>query len=203
MVIVKENATILTITPKGIETMKRIKKPERSWSYPIFLVVLITTCSFAWSDTPPGVGDKPYDFLGKDLQGNEIFVSDFQGKVVVVSFWATWCTYCLKELPVLESIQKQVSAEILQVIAVNKGEKKRRVRKIDKAFKEAGVELLLTHDSGGKTAKKWGVDGIPHLVMISKTGVISKIHVGYGEKSLTTIIDEINELLKFYVEPEA
>lgn len=159
---------------------------------------------FAWSllaCAAPDVGDKPIDFVGKDLQGIEVHVSDFKGKVVVVTFWATWCSYCLKELPVLEGIQKKVGSEQLQVIAANKGESKSLVRKLDKAFKEAGVELLLTHDYKGKIAKKWGVEGIPHLVLISKTGVISKVYIGYAESMLPSIIDELNALLQFYVDP--
>lgn len=165
----------------------------------IFLLPLLMF-SFA-VHAVPGVGDKPIDFVGKDLQGNEVHVSDFKGKVVVVTFWATWCSYCLKELPVLEGIQKKVGNEQLQVIAANKGESKSLVRKLDKAFKEAGVELLLTHDYKGKIAKKWGVEGIPHLVLISKTGVISKVYIGYAESMLPSIIDELNALLQFYVDP--
>ncbi|WP_075184768.1 TlpA disulfide reductase family protein [Teredinibacter haidensis] len=144
----------------------------------------------------PSEGEKPVNYIGKDLQGNKLHVSDYAGKVVIVSFWATWCTYCLKEMPILEGIQKQVGKENLQVIAVNKGEKKRLVKKISKAFKEDGIELLLAHDSGSKVAKQWGVDGIPHMVMIDRKGYIKNVHIGYGEGMLPKIIAEVNNLLR-------
>lgn len=50
------------------------------------------------------VGDTPPDALGRNREGNDVVLSDHRGKVVVVTFWATWCGYCLKELPVLENL---------------------------------------------------------------------------------------------------
>ena len=49
-------------------------------------------------------GYAPPDSLGLDKDKTEIHVSDYHGKVVVLTFWATWCGYCLKELPVLEKV---------------------------------------------------------------------------------------------------
>lgn len=145
----------------------------------------------------PGEGDPALDYVGKTLDGNEVHLSEYRGKVVIVTFWATWCTYCLKEMPILEGLQKQVGNDHLQVIAVNRGESKRLVKKIDKAFKEDGIQLMLAHDYKSKVAKQWGVDGIPHMVMISKTGHIAYRHIGYSEEMLPEIVDEINALLSF------
>jgi thiol-disulfide isomerase/thioredoxin len=49
----------------------------------------------------PDVGDTPPDYIGKTVDGVPVQLSQHPGKVLVVSFWATWCPYCLKELPIL------------------------------------------------------------------------------------------------------
>src|SRR5450830_565593 len=67
----------------------------------------------------PAVGSPPPDNLGVDQKGEGVLVSAFTGKVVVITFWATWCPYCIQELPVLHNIQTKVGRDQLQVIAVN------------------------------------------------------------------------------------
>ena len=76
------------------------------------------------------VGQPPPDLLGKNPQGDEVRISDHGGKVVVVTFWASWCGYCLKEMPVLEGLQRAVGRERMEVVAVNLKEPPRTYRAI-------------------------------------------------------------------------
>ncbi|MDE0056040.1 MAG: TlpA disulfide reductase family protein, partial [Gammaproteobacteria bacterium] len=65
------------------------------------------------------VGDIPPPRLGTDRNGDRINLEEMSGKIVVISFWATWCPPCLKELPVLEAIHNSIGEDRLEVIAVN------------------------------------------------------------------------------------
>lgn len=140
----------------------------------------------------PAAGDMAPDDLGKTIRGEEIKVSGHRGKVVVVSFWATWCGYCLKELPVLESIQRVYGAERVKVVAVNT-EGRDTFR--DAARKLRSVNMTLAYDPGGKNEKAYGVNGIPHLVIIGRDGVIVQVYRGYGESSLDGIVADINSAI--------
>jgi len=158
----------------------------------IFLISLLFSLSA--SCKAPQVGDFPIDFIGKDSDGTEIKVSDFKGKVVIVSFWASWCEPCRKEFPVLSAIQKKATTEKLQVISINIDEDRKVFRKLVEAFGETSMKLVS--DASKKTYNKYGVKGIPHMVIINSEGVISSIHVGYGESQLSSLVDEINEIAR-------
>ena len=137
----------------------------------------------------PGVGDLAPDDFGKTLSGEVPKLADYAGKVVVLSFWASWCGYCLKELPILENLQRAGKGK-LQVIAVNQ-QKRDEFRDIERQLRTA-LTIKLTYDPDETGAEAYGVNGIPHLVIIGRDGKIIKVQRGYGESALPGIVDAIN-----------
>jgi len=135
------------------------------------------------------------DGLGRVLSGDAVRVSDFKGKVVVVSFWATWCPYCLKELPILANIQRVAGSEKLAVVAVNT-EDRQVFRNVVRALeKEPGLGLRLTYDPDKASQKAYGVSGLPHMLIIDREGRIVRLYVGYGESQLDSIAADLNKAL--------
>jgi thiol-disulfide isomerase/thioredoxin len=139
------------------------------------------------------VGDVPPDAFGKDESGNPIRLADLRGKVVIVSFWASWCGYCRKELPVLEGIQKTVGKSRIEVIAVNSREDRHTYRALLRQLRK--YEFTMTSDSDGVISDAYGVSGIPHLLMIGKDGIVGHVYRGYSEESLPDIVADLNALL--------
>lgn len=141
-----------------------------------------------------GKGDAPHDELGVDGQGHPVTAGMYRGKVLVVSFWASWCGYCLKELPVLENLQRAAGKQHLQVVAINYKESRSQFRAIVRRLKMA--EMALTHDPDGRLAKPYDIKGLPFLILIDRNGRIAYLHRGYGESMLDAIVDQINGLLQ-------
>jgi thiol-disulfide isomerase/thioredoxin len=140
-----------------------------------------------------GPGDLPPDFLGHDRDGHDVRVSAMHGKVVLVTFWASWCGYCLKELPILAGIQKLAGPAQLQVVAISHDEELETFMKLRRRMKN--LSLILTFDGDKTISKAYGVNGIPHMVMIGRDGHVAYVHSGYDESMLGTITDEVNTLL--------
>jgi thiol-disulfide isomerase/thioredoxin len=141
------------------------------------------------------VGDAPPDLLGKDRDGTVVHVSTHHGKVVVLTFWATWCGYCLKELPVLENLQRRVGKSRIEVVAINTDKDRAHYVAMRRRLKD--FQLTMTADErDGEVAKHYAVTGLPFIVMINKAGRVAQVHVGYSEKSLGGFVDEINALLE-------
>lgn len=146
----------------------------------------------AYADQPLQVGDVPPDNLGKASSGGRVKLSDYRGKIVIISFWASWCPPCRRELPVLAGIQKKATRDKLVVFAVNWKESHDQYRTIARALKD--VDLTLISDENGHFGVDYGVKAIPHMIVIGRDGRIAAVHVGYGEDEIPILVREINGL---------
>jgi thiol-disulfide isomerase/thioredoxin len=140
----------------------------------------------------PKVGDLAPAFLGKTLDDTPVMVGDSRGKVMVVTFWASWCAPCRAEVPILEAIQKVAGPAQIRVVTVNiEGiwEFRHLARRLSQ------LQLTLTSDADGAVSAAYGRKSVPHLVLIGRDGRILKVHHGYDEKHLDQIIADVNAAL--------
>lgn len=163
----------------------------------IILVLTIFSLNIN-AETILDLGDIPPNFLGRDSNGDDITLELHKGKIVVISFWASWCTPCLKELPILENIQNKVGTDKVKVIAINFKEDKKKYRKIKKLL--SSLNLTLTHDKRGTIGKKFGVKAIPNLFIVGKNGELVFHNVGYDDSSIDKILKVLNQQLSSYQE---
>ena len=141
----------------------------------------------------PGIGEAPPTIGLKDRGGSVIDLAALQGKVVVVTFWASWCGPCRKELPGLDALQKHAGDKILKVIAVNVEDSAEDYRLMMRQMKD--YTIALTRDRSGGIAEGYGVKAYPNLWIIDPQGKVAAHHVGYGEDSLDALVDEINQVI--------
>lgn len=142
----------------------------------IFLaaMMLVLFVSAANGDTL----DKMPEFsLPSALDGKEVRSEDFTGKVVLVTFFATWCPPCRQEIPTLIRLQDDYGARGFSVIGLSVDEKgpKTVVKMIEK--EKINYPVLMAK---GKTANDFGgVVGIPTSFLVNKQGMIVKRYPGY------------------------
>ena len=106
------------------------------------------------------------NFTLQDLKGNEVSISDFQGKKVFINFWATWCPNCKVEMPHMQTIWKELGEEVV-VVAVDIGESKDTVNKyIDKE----GYTFKVLLDEENEIAGKFGVTAVPTSILLDENG---------------------------------
>lgn len=141
----------------------------------------------------PAVGSLPPQLLGADRAGNAVDLAALRGKVVIVTFWASWCPPCLKELPVLGQFQRLVGRDALEVIAINYKEPRRTFSDLVRLNRD--VDLAWVHDVRGSVGERYGVQSLPHMFMLDRDGRVAHVHRGYSEQALPGIIDEVLGLL--------
>ncbi len=139
------------------------------------------------------VGEIPPQIVGITLGGEQVNLANYRGKVVILTYWATWCPYCLKEMPILANIQQKLKDYPFQIIAVNFKEDRKIFRDVARKTKKYG--MVMAWDRKGKYGDAYEVTGLPFLVIINKDGTIASKYRGYGEKTLGKIINRLNELL--------
>src|SRR5258708_37945252 len=108
------------------------------------------------------VGDRVPDDLGRDAAGNRVHLSDYRGKLVIVSFWASWCGPCRKELPVLAAIQKKGTRDKIAIFAVNWRGGAGRFRQIRSALKVFHLAPVL--DENGRVIRRDARVGLRQMV---------------------------------------
>ncbi len=96
-------------------------------------------------------------------------LADYEGKVVLVNFWATWCAPCRKEMPALSELQKELGGEQFEVLTIATG--RNSPEGIEKFFSEIGVDNLPRHqDPKQALAAQMGIFGLPISVILDAEG---------------------------------
>lgn len=158
----------------------------------ILLALLPIASGMAADEKRPGEGDLAPAPLGRSRDGDTLDITQYKGKVLVVTFWASWCAPCRAELPVLEGLQIAVGKERVQVVAINI-EERDQFKRITRTMPP--FALQITHDINKRAHNAYGVKGIPHLLIIGRDGKIVRKHVGYNEDSIANILEDIKKAL--------
>ena len=133
-------------------------------------------------------GDAAPPLLGVGPGGRPVKLSESAGKVTVVTFWASWCAPCRRELPLLEGLQRAGWGRV-QVVAVNIDDRD-KFRSMAREMQR--LALRLAHDDGNRVQAAFGVLGIPHTVVIGRDGRVLSVQRGYDEESIDEILDDVN-----------
>lgn len=116
-----------------------------------------------------GNGDAAPDAAFSDIDGGEHRLSDWQGKAILVNFWATWCAPCREEMPALDALQQELGGEDFEVLTIAAG--RNPPEAIRKFLDENDIENLPTlTDPRMELARSFGVVGLPVTVLIDAEG---------------------------------
>jgi len=143
------------------------------------------------------VGATAPDFVSQTVDGKDVKLSDFRGKVVVVDFWATWCGPCMASMPHTQEVAAHYKDQGVVVLANCTSDTRAKFEQWVKANQSKYPDMVWTHDAAEKKPErvsraKYGVGGIPCQFVIDREGKIVDIVIGYlpGEAILEAALSK-------------
>jgi len=120
-------------------------------------------------------------------------LKSLDGKVVLVAFWASWCSPCLQSFPWMNELQQKHSEEGLVIVAVNLDQERALA---DAFLKKVPAKFRVEYDAEGAIARQFGVQAMPTSFLIDRNGRVRVRHRGFREKQRAEREDQIEQLLK-------
>ena len=133
------------------------------------------------------VGQLAPDFELTDLRGHEHKLSDYRGQVVLINFWATWCSFCRTEFPVIQASYERNREKGFIVLAVNVQDRRQSV---EAYVQEMGLTFPVLLDPLGRVPESYKARGLPTTYFVNQEGVIVLRQVGPVDQ---TMIDGVLE----------
>ncbi|NPV71307.1 MAG: TlpA family protein disulfide reductase [Firmicutes bacterium] len=122
-----------------------------------------------------------------DLSGETTGPADYQGKVVLVNFWATRCGYCVEEMPDMEKAARARAGQVA-ILAVNFGESQKAVESF---LSGKGYSFRVLLDAEGKVAARYGIRALPTTLVFDRAGnLVRKVEGAIREAAFLKLIDE-------------
>ncbi len=175
------NVTLLKLNQPLPDSLFRFTPPEGVKEVPEFEGLVKATADLKGRPAP--------DFTLKSMDGKDYSLKDFRGQVVILDFWASWCTPCRADLPMLDKIYQEYQDQGLVMLGLNVGEGASTVGKF-LAGAKVSFPVLIT--AGTETEQTYSVTAHPTVVLIDREGKVAFYHVGAGaEKELRSALAQV------------
>lgn len=153
-----------------------------------------TTVSTDVTTAEPTTEQEPFyipDFKLKTLDGKETNLYAYKGQIIVINLWATWCKYCIKEMPLLDELDKRDDVTVL-AISVNEDQKT-----VQDYIDKYGYQMPVFLDEKGELASMFGVTGFPTSLFLGPDFEYFYLYPGMLEQNtIDSILEGIDEIMK-------
>ena len=167
----------------------------------LIIFIYLITINFSYSFEKPNLKNlvlmknpKLYeDVIFMDIDQKNVSLNDFKGKLIILNFWATWCSPCREEMPSLDHLQSNSNFNNLKIFPINIGQED--LSKSESFFKQLNIKNLDIYiDAPITLAKKFSLRGVPTTILFNKEGKEFARIIG----SIDFTNEEFINWLKFY-----
>ncbi|MFO7774463.1 MAG: redoxin domain-containing protein, partial [Candidatus Hydrogenedentota bacterium] len=137
-------------------------------------------------------GSQAPDFSLELLDGSTMTLSDHEGGIVVLDFWATWCPPCVRAMPILQTVMNDYADQGVAVYTINLRE---TTEQVEQFLTNHGLDLPVAIDRDGAVAEEYLIRAVPTTVIVDREGVVAEVHVGAGPAYEDELREALDNLL--------
>jgi thiol-disulfide isomerase/thioredoxin len=183
---------------------RRSKGPLWASGLAVVVLAIATIVAFSFDDEPRSISpNDPTQLQGRDVTGEavsaDVFdrfdggeltgtggsLADYAGRPLVVNFFASWCTPCIKEMPAFEDVHQQLG-DAVAFVGINTGEQLESGTRI---IRQTGVTYDVLRDPTGALTQRYDVLNMPTTLFVDRDGTIVRAHTGeLSESELQQIV---------------
>ncbi len=158
----------------------------------VLLLLLITY--FRRPDAPTGREGQAIDLSGtfQTLDGKKVTLDQYQGKVLFLNVWATWCPPCRAEMPTMSKLYERLSKDGLSMVAIS-NEDAQTVRQF---MSERHYPFTVLLDPNDILGRRFGINSIPTTFVVDGQGRLVMQHVGYNDWDSPKLRYQFEQMLK-------
>lgn len=131
----------------------------------------------------------------EDGDGTPLTLADFEGKLILLNIWATWCGPCREEMPTLDALQAELGGTDFEVVALSIDRK--GIEVVNEFYQEVGIEHLEPYvDQTGMASADLGAVGIPTTLLLDRQGKEVGRLVGEAEWDTPEMIEWLTETIE-------
>lgn len=144
------------------------------------------------SSKKTGEGNTAPLFETKDINGKKVTLADYRGKYVLIDFWASWCSPCIREIPKLQTLHRKYSGgKKFEIIGISLDKDETKWKTAIKKHNMAWTQVCDLDAWDSDIAKKYNVMAVPHTVLVDPAGKIVALDLRGDE-----LVKKIEELVK-------
>lgn len=144
----------------------------------------------------PLVGQPAPDFKLDHLDGDEFQLVEHRGEIIVLDFWATWCSPCLQTMPLVDQVVREFPDQKVRLLAVNMEEQPAEIKS---TLERHQLDVPVILDRDGIAAARYSVTSIPQTVVIDREGNVVRLFIGGGPK----LVEPLRQALQELTNPQA
>jgi peroxiredoxin len=138
------------------------------------------------------VGEEAPSFSLPSLSGEQVSLDAFKGKVLLLNFWASWCTPCQEELPEFQKFHQKYHDRGFTVVGINIDKKQANAAKYIERF---GLSFPVGLDPDSETIQNYRGRSMPISYLVDQHGVIRQVFFGFNRRHLAGMEEAIKETL--------
>ena len=154
----------------------------------LFVATMLLAAATVWA-----ANSAAPDFSLPDESGAMVSLDDFDGQVVLINFWASWCGPCREEMPLLDELHQRYEPLGFTMLGVNVEEDSTAAQKF---LQGTAVSFPILFDRENSVSKLYDVIAMPSTVIVGRDGTVRYIHHGYEPGNENDYQDQIRQLIR-------